>query len=218
MAKIGELTYDPSVKRFRYPEGTFATSAAVKYQTEKFIRVKTDELIGLASSLKANPRDTSLQAKAADILRDIHVAQASLAAGGPQFLYANDYLIVGRNLRSQYGLSENAPQPFGLKYLFDDIAKLNPSDAKLAQRLGMYADSGKVSYFSVQKNKKKIDGYTHARRHLSPVENCKECVDYAGYGWVGIDELILPTQKCSCKSNCKCTVEYATGPGKLFDI
>jgi len=73
----------PVLKGYRYPEGTFATSAAVKYQTEKFIRVKTDELIGLATSLKANPRDTSLQAKAADILRDIHVAQAVFGCRRP---------------------------------------------------------------------------------------------------------------------------------------
>jgi hypothetical protein len=211
MAKLtlGDLVYDPRVKRFRYPEGKFATGAAVKFQTEKFIRARQSELIGLAGQIRERPGDVALQTKAADLLRDIHVAQASLAAGGPQFLYANDYLIIGRALRSQYGLSDNSPSPYGLRYLFNDVASGKVSEAQLANRLSMFGESGKVSFYGVQVNKRAIEGFTHARRHLSPAENCRECIDYAGYGWVGIRDLIWPTQKCSCKSNCKCTVEFA---------
>lgn len=207
--KVGELVYDARVKRFRYPEGTFATDAAVKFQTEKFVRARQKELVELAGPLRERPRDQTLQNKAAGLLRDIHIAQASLAAGGPQFLYANDYLIVGRALRSQYGLSDNAPAPYGLRYLFNDIATGKGSEKRLAQRLTMFGESGKVSFFGVQVNKRLIEGFTHARRHLSPAENCRECIEYSGYGWVGLQDLIWPTQKCSCKSNCKCTVEYA---------
>lgn len=207
--RLGDMQYDPRVKRFRYPEGTFATDAAVQFQTNKFIKARQSELKEMASALRERPRDPTLQTKAAGLLRDIHIAQASLAAGGPQFLYANDYLIVGRALRSQYGLSENAPTPYGLRFLFNEAATGNISEAQLAQRLAMYGESGKVSYYGVQVNKRMNQGFTHARRHLSPAENCRECIDYAGYGWVGIQDLIWPTQKCSCKSNCKCTVEYA---------
>jgi hypothetical protein len=210
--RVGDLVYDARVKRFRYPEGTFATDAAVKYQTNKFINSKKSELIGLAAQIRSNPRDQALQSKAASLLRDIHIAQASLAAGGPQNMFANDYLIVARILRSQYGMSDNVPSPYGLKYLFNDIASGKNSDAQLAQRLTMYGESGKVSYFAVELGKKTQQGYLFARRHLSPAENCKECIDYEGWGWVGINDLILPTQKCSCKSNCKCTVEYSHGP------
>lgn len=203
-----EIIYDRTVKRFRYPEGTFASAAVVEYQSKRFLNERQDYLVSLAPRLAANPTDVKLQKEVAETLRDIHVTAATIAAGGPQYMYANDYLIVARGLKNQYGLTDNNPKEYGLKFLYQDISTGYTGESRLVERLRMYSQSSKTAYYSVEVNKRIIDGSTQARRVLGFAEHCRECKDYSTYGWIGINDIIIPTQKCSCYTNCKCTLEY----------
>ncbi len=203
-----EIKYDSSVKRFRYPEGSFASASAVKYQSEKFLAERQAYLVSLTPQLAADPNNITLQTEVANVIREIHITAGSLGAGGPQNLYANDYLILARGLKNQYGLTDNSPKEYGLRFLYQDISSGYTGEARLRQRLEMYAQSSKTAYYSVEVNKKTLEGQTQARRILGFGEHCKECKDYSTYGWIGINDIILPTQKCSCFTNCKCTLEY----------
>src|SRR4028119_2411400 len=111
-----KIKYDYSVRRFRYPDGSFASAAAVQYQTEKFLKAKQTELISLSSKLAQNPSNVTLQKEVATILKDIHISAGSLAAGGHQNLYANNYLTLARGLKRQYGITDNNPQEYGLRF------------------------------------------------------------------------------------------------------
>lgn len=47
------------------------------------------------------------------------------------------------------------------------------------------------------------------QRHLGRTDkHCSECLDYAARGAVPVGELPLPTEQCSCRSNCLCRVRY----------
>lgn len=203
-----KIKYDGTVRRFRYPDGTFASAAAVQYQSEKFLKTRQQDLVNISARLAQNPSNVTLQKEIAAILRDIHITAGSLAAGGHQNLYANDYLILGRGLKRQYGLTDNNPKEYGLSYLFRDIEIGYTGESRLVERLRMYANSSKTAYNEIEQSKKRDNGYTQALRKLGSGESCKECQNYSRFGWVNIDDLILPTQGCSCLTNCNCTVLY----------
>lgn len=203
-----QLTYDRATKRFKYPEGTFASQQAVIYQAGKYLREQQAKLVQLASQLNLQPSNLALQQEIGRTLREIHVVGAVIAAGGRDKLFANDYLIIARNLKNQYGLADNTPDEYGLAFIFREIALGNVTPARLTQRFEMYAKSVKTTIFGIQRQKKQDQGLSEARRILGDGEHCDECRQYASYGWVGIDKIILPTQACSCLTNCLCKLEY----------
>lgn len=204
------IKYDPQVRRFRYLDsGEFASREAVAYQTSKYIRQQQKELIGLADAIYANPTDLRLQKQAGEILKNIHIANGTVAAKGADKMYANDYLAIGNELASQYGLKRNFPEPYGLRFLMEDVATGKTSRGRLEERLEMYSLSGKTSYFAVEVNKKKIEGLNEAKRLLGTTDrHCRDCVAYAGLGWQAIEDTILPTQACRCYTRCRCILDY----------
>lgn len=206
--KLDDIVYDRRVKRFRYTEGKFVPDSVVKYKMEKFLASKQKELVEYSRQLYLDTGNLTLQRQVAQTLKDIHIVGGALGAGGPQKLYANDYLAIARNLKNQYGLTDNHPQPYGLKFLYQDIQSGYTGANRLTERLIMYSKSYKTSLFTVEREKASQKGELFARRILGFGENCKDCADYSGWGWVGIDDVILPTQKCRCYTNCNCTLQY----------
>lgn len=203
-----DITFDRKTKRFKYPDGKFATQEAVIYQASKYLKEQQARLIRLGSELNSRPSDLNIQREIGDTLREIHIVGAVIAAKGRDKLYANDYLIIARNLRSQYGLSDNMPDEYGLSFIFKEITSGAVKPARLIQRFEMYAKSVKTTIFGIERQKKTDQGLTEARRILGNGEHCAECRTYSNYGWVGIDKVILPTQQCSCLTNCLCRLEY----------
>jgi hypothetical protein len=96
---------------------------------------------------------------------------------------------------------------FGLKYLFQDIIDGKVSPGTLDNRLRMFGQSGKLTYWETKADIAKSN-FTQARRILAPAEHCPNCIEYARRGWGAIANVILPTQACQCRTNCKCTLEF----------
>lgn len=204
-----KIIYDKTVRRFRYENGSFASREAVIYQTRKYLKTTQTEFISLGRQLYNNPDNPDIQRQMVAKLKAIHVTNGVIAAGGSDRMFPNDFLTIGRVLRSQYGQSENTPNEYGLKFLYEDIGNGKVSEAKLIQRLEMYAKSGKTSYFAVEKDKRKQEGKTEAKRVLGSTDyHCPECQRYSSLDYVPISELVIPTQGCSCLTNCRCSVIY----------
>lgn len=212
--KLDDIVYDRRVKRFRYTEGTFVSQPVVKYKLEKFLAQKQRELVDYSQQLFRDTGNVTLQRHIAQTLKEIHIAGGALGAGGPDKLYANDYLAIARNLKNQYGLTDNNPKEYGLKFLYRDIETGYTGEKRLTERLIMYSKSYKHSLYTIEREKKFQDGNIFARRVLGFGENCKDCINYSGFGWLGINDIILPTQKCTCYTNCNCTLQYK----KTLDI
>lgn len=204
-----KIIYDKTVRRFRYENGSFASREAVIYQSRKYLKNTQSEFIELGRQLYNKPGDPDIERQMVNKLKDIHITNGVIAAGGSDRMFANDFLTIGRVLRSQYGQSENTPSEYGLKFLYEEVINGKVSEARLTQRLEMYAKSGKTSYFAVEKDKRKQEGKTQAKRKLGSTDyHCKECKKFSSLGYVPISELVIPTQGCSCLTNCKCTVVY----------
>lgn len=207
---IADFRYDPASKRYRWREGAgknqFAPKAAVLERTRAYVVSQSNELVRLADRLDAG--DITLgqfQRDAALALKQIHVSQAFLAAGGHENLNDADWLSVGRTLKKHYYDGKEGDRKFGIKWLAQDIKDGKVSLAQLRNRLKQFAASGKETYWRISAEK---SGKPYAMRLLGDAEHCEQCPKYAALPPQSIADVVLPTQKCDCRSNCKCQLVF----------
>ncbi len=100
--------------------------------------------------------------------------------------------------------TEATVQRFGLKYLTQDIIDGKVTEKQLLNRLKMYSDMGKVSYWE----QREYLGGEYAQRILGAAEHCADCVAYSRMGIKKSSEVPLPTQRCECGSQCKCSILF----------
>lgn len=192
-------------------KGQFASRTAILNYSKAAIVRHSNELIGLADKLESKQINLAdFQREAAEKLKKIHIHQAIQAARGSENLFANDYLIVARQLRKQYyaGVDEITGKRYGIQHLAAQIANGEVSLAQLKARLKLYAQSGKSTYWEIDRWKKRQSGITEGKRILMAGENCPECIAFSQIGWTSIESIVMPTQRCSCKNSCRCRVEW----------
>lgn len=209
---LPDIYFDVRSRRWRYRDSRqFAPMAAVRARATKY----RGEQVGAMKRLASRYSDGKLtldefQREAAQTLKSIHLAEMIRALDKQGQATGDKFLIVGRNLKEQYysGIDRISDRRFGLKYLAQDIADGKVSPAMLQHRIGLFAQSGKKTYWETKTNINRGSGKTEARRILAPAEHCRECINYSRRGWMAIADIIPPTVACSCRTNCKCTLEF----------
>lgn len=208
---LPDIYFDVRSRRFRYRDSkAFASIEAVQHQAEKYRNNQQTALAQLAQKYAQGTINLKqLQEESAISLKRIHLAEMLRAISKQEQVTAERFLIVGRNLKQQYytGKDPMTGERYGLKYLFRDLVEGKVSPGQLENRLRMFGESGKLTYWSIRANTAS-DIFTEARRILGAAEHCPNCVEYARRGWVAIAEVIYPTQACQCRTNCKCSLEF----------
>jgi hypothetical protein len=205
-----DVFYDKTAQRYRYvASGRFVARSTYIDIQKQFINQKIVELTAHSEEFFNNPTKENLE-KASKILKDIHIANGVVGAGGADKMFANDYLAIASTLKRHYGLSDNDPKPYGLRQLFDQLQNGDVKSAEaLRVRLRMFGQSGEQSKYAVEKNKQIVAGKTEAKRILGATDiHCSECLQYAARGWGSLSDLVLPGTRCSCLTNCLCSVIY----------
>lgn len=207
---MAEVYFDKTAKRYRYTaNGRFVSRKIFLEIQQQFINHKIAQLTGLSEQFYNNPTKENLE-KASQILKEIHIANGVIGAGGADKMFANDYLAIATTLKRHYGLTDNNPNPYGLRQLFEQLqnGEIKSVDV-LRARLRLYGQSGSQSLHAVELNKKTIEGKTEAKRILGATDlHCNECISYAASGWGSLSSLVLPGTRCSCLTNCLCSVVY----------
>lgn len=161
-------------------------------QIEKKFETLTDQLIN------QDIQFFQWQYEMSNEIRSGHISMLRLGRGGKDQVLDENYLEVGRNVKNLH-----YPK---LKEFAKDIkeGKLSPKQIKARARLYARATRRSFEYGRKTTKRNKV-----ARRKLgSCAPHCPDCIRYAGYGWVSLTDLILPTEKCECMANCCCSVEY----------
>ncbi|NEP13258.1 MAG: hypothetical protein F6K14_24235 [Symploca sp. SIO2C1] len=209
---LPQISFDVRSRRWRYRDSkAFASMEAVRTQAERYFLQEKQTLIKLGNDYNEGRIDLKeLQQKAGLALKHIHIAQMIQALDRQEDLTSDKFLLVARNLKQQYhsGTDVLTGERFGIKYLAIDMLQEKVSPAQLTNRLRMFSESGKVTFWGTKSAIAKTNGMREARRVLGSGEHCRHCPKYAALGWVPLSELILPTQQCECRTNCKCTVEF----------
>jgi hypothetical protein len=208
---LPELYYDVRSRRWRYKDTkAFAPMAAVKSQAEKYRNAKQLELVQLGAKFTRGELPVKeFQKQAAIAIKQIHLAEMIRALDKQEQATGDRFLLVARNLRQQYysGIDTLTKERYGLKYLFKDLVEGRVSPGQLDNRLRLFSESGKVTYWGTRRDIAS-NNFTEVRRRLGASEHCANCIEYARRGWDAIANVILPTQACQCRTNCKCSLEF----------
>ncbi len=209
---LPEITFDVRSRRWRYRDSkAFAPMAAVRTQAQRYATREKQVLRRIGQDYSEGKIDLeTFQRQAAQTVKHIHLADMVRALNKQEQLTPDKFLLVARNLKQQYhsGKDPLTGDRFGLKYLAQDMAAGKVSPAQLLNRLSMFGESGKVTFWGTKTALATGDGKSEAMRVLGAAEHCQHCPVYAALGWVPLSELILPTQRCECRTNCKCSVRY----------
>ncbi len=197
-----DWSFDTATARYRNnTTGRFLSQRDALQLTERSIAAVSAELESQVQALAQGV--TSLgdwQRQLATLLKQLHLGQFILGRGGIANTVPADFLEVGRILKSEYRYLEG----FGR-----DLAAGRLSVAQATARARLYLAKSRLSFWAGQRQAQlRGPAVSEMRRILAPVDHCTECVAYARAGWVPIGNLPLPTVDCSCRSNCRCTVQY----------
>jgi|GEM_PF-1204110 len=203
----GRLRYSSGAGRGQYAPRS--ATLALEARSIALAKAELQALGDRVSSGRLSLRD--FQQEAGELLRQIHCSSAIVGRGGLDRMTSEDFLAIGRLLKVQYydGKDAETDRRFGLKHLAAELKAGTVSPTMLSYRLGLYADSGKISFYEMERRSRQDEGKTEARRLLANADrSCPECTAYARMGWGAIDQAVLPTQKCSCRVRCRCQLEY----------
>jgi hypothetical protein len=196
-----EYQYDPKLRRYRSKStGQFLRKEAIARLTQGHINNVKDDLKAVGQLLidgKINLR--TWQQTTAETLKILHTQEYLLGIGGQGQIQKADYLEIGRELKVQYKYLRNFAQ---------ELTQGIMTPAEALNRITMYGDAAKVSYFRGEKTASKRAGFSYGMRILGAAEHCSDCPRIAALGVVPIDELIMPTQQCECRIKCHCSIRY----------
>ena len=201
-----EWKYDPIAGRYRRPNGQFMSEKAVV----ALIDGRIDNLGKLLQRFTKMLADGDLtleqwQESGREAIKTSHIQATVLGHGGRSGMGAAEYGRIGQKLRSEYRYLQN---------FASDILAGRVSPAMAIARVKLYAESVRGSYWQGATIRQEKQGYSMMRRILdSQAEHCDDCLRYAAMGLRPIGSLPLPGQRCECRSNCKCSIEYKRGAG-----
>jgi hypothetical protein len=195
-SKAGRFAFN-ALRRF-VPSGIM--DAISKYQRNDGARRAREAAQKL---IEAKTNLTDWQKSMRSILKSQHLKEAMIAKGGAGKMTPKDYLAVSKELKKEYGY---------LRAFAQDIKDGKVSEKQFIARTQMYVTKARVSGEIMARENALTGGFTLMERILDGGGNsCAECRQYASEGPRPIGELPLPTEACSCRSYCKCTVRYYKG-------
>jgi hypothetical protein len=196
-----EWSYDSNLGRYRRPSGQFMSQKAVMALVDGRIDKLGQQLRRFTQMLAdGNITIDQWQGSVREAIKAAHIQATVLGHGGKDGMGSAEYGRIGQRLRAEYGY---------LQKFAGDILAGRVSTAMALSRIGLYAQSIRGSYWEGASIRQERQGYGMMRRVLdAQAVHCEDCIAYSRRGVVPIGSLPLPGQRCACRSNCKCSVQY----------
>lgn len=198
-----EWIYEAGTGRYRDRKtGRFLSRRTVQGLVQGRINSLSSEVESLGEQLLSGRLTLNdWQFEVAEKLRTLWVQQFALGRGGVDQVTPNEWLTVGRLLKSQYAF---------LRGFARDIASGRVTEAQLLPRLRLYVQASSFAYWAGTDAAERARGKQFMQRLLGVAEHCPDCLRYASMGVQPIGSLPLPTVGCVCRANCRCSVRYYT--------
>jgi len=193
--------YDPISGRYRGSNGRFLSQSAVEALVDGRINKLGTLLRRLTNRLSDGHITLDIwQQSVRELLKLAHVQTAIIGHGGRDSMSAADWGRIGQGLHEEYRYLEGFAR---------DLLAGRISPAMASARIGLYAAAIRKTYWQGTELRQEKQGYSLMRRVLdSQAVHCNDCRAYAARGLVPIGSLPMPGQRCACRSNCKCRVEF----------
>ena len=189
--------FDPVSHRYRNTEtGRFVSSAEVMRLVDEETNRLQVRLKGHARLLVNGKIDIAeFQTRMAQSLKESHLRNAAVGAGGVKQLTPTHYGKVGAELKKQYRFLHGFGQA---------IADGKLTEAQIIGRAGMYAASSRTSFYQAEFTSRGKFG-CYAKRLLDPQsQHCESCISYQRPDWTPIQLIIPPGVDCQCGGRCRC--------------
>ena len=190
------ITYDKNSHRFRAENGRFIKTEYIADQLQKVrdgaegrIKTLTQTLIDGKINLPA------WQIAMRDEIKALHLTHAAAARGGLKQMTLSDLGKLGAKVKPQYAFLDN--------FAREIEAGKTPTTARAA----MYARAAYSTFVAMDALNQTEEGKSEGRRITTSGESCPDCVEYAGRGWMPVEE-IPAIGDSVCRVNCRCYVEY----------
>lgn len=144
-----EFYWDASAFRYRRPNGQFVSTATVRAAIRQSVESNypfVDDIAGRLANGSITPFDAMGQIR--EELKREYIRLGVAGRGGRAAMAQSDWLIIGRQLRSQYQY---------LSGFMTDIEGGNLSEAQIRSRLEMYFESAQQSYEAMNALTRGID-------------------------------------------------------------
>ena len=199
-------SYDPLSGRYRRPNGRFMSNKAVVSLVDGRVDTLGTNLRRFTEMLvDGNITLDQWQGSVRASLKNAHIQATVLGHGGRSRMGAREYGVIGQKLRAEYTY---------LQRFAGDILAGRVSTPMALARVELYAQSVRSSYWQGATLRQEKQGYSMMRRVLDPqAAHCDDCLRYAKAGLVPIGSLPMPAQRCECRANCRCSIEYKRGAG-----
>jgi hypothetical protein len=199
---LSDYRWDEEAGVYRYPNGVKVSDRALFQAIYRHnTRISADLLSTTRRYLAGDFGLEEWERRVKERIKENHETLFAFGKGGAGYATATDKLDTVRYLQSvEYS---------ALSGFAKDIRSGKLSEAQIKHRITLYAYHSKVSYERGKKSLKSGEGTRRARRTLGPcVNHCSDCLSYAALGWVRLEELVLPGDRCQCGAYCCCSVEY----------
>ncbi|MFB2768576.1 hypothetical protein ACE1AT_04690 [Pelatocladus sp. BLCC-F211] len=198
--------FDPVTHRYRNTEtGRFVKYADVLEAVDAEINRLEVRLKGHARLLAQNKIDIAeFQIRMAQTLKESHLRNMAIGAGGVKRLTPTHYGKIGAQLKKQYRYLNKFGQ---------DLAEGKLTKEQTIRRAGMYAKSARTSFFEGEFTSRGKYGF-YAKRLLDPqAQHCSSCISFQRLQWTPIQNVTPPGVDCECGGRCRCRLIF-----KLFSI
>ncbi|MFN6572402.1 hypothetical protein [Dendronalium sp. ChiSLP03b] len=193
--------FDPQSHRYRDAE----TGRFVKYA--QVLEVVDQEVNRLEVRLKGHARlltqgkihIAEFQTRMAQNLKESHLRNASIGAGGIKQLTPTDYGKVGAELKKQYKFLNGFGQ---------DLAEGKLTKEGAIRRAGSYAKSAKTSFFEAEFTSRGKVGFYAKRLLDAQSRHCQSCISYQRLQWTLIQLVTPPGIDCECGGRCRCRLVF----------
>ena len=198
-----KVYFDNKDKKYRYKSNNRALSTKQVYKIVAKEVARYEAKIDKISNQFVNGSVSfeAWQKRMAELVRESHISLLRFGMGGRENVFSGHYFDVGRNLKN---IHYDSLHKFAIA-----IKDRRKTKKTIVAQSHLFARAARRSYEYGVQQLKILGGHGQARRLLGKCSpHCEPCQKYAGWGWIGINDLILPTEQCDCRANCCCSVEY----------
>ena len=207
-----EYSYDSKSNRYRnLLTGRYIQKTQVDSLIRKRITQIGADLQTVGNLLEGDRISLEIwQQATAYTIRELHLQSYMLARGGKAQMKPEDYLIVARELKKQYGYLRTFAEDINRGYSIDSRGNQIPMTmGRFHSRLSLYAKSGRAAAILAEQQVNRSSGKVAISRHLGATDkHCGSCLQYASAGVQPIGALPMPCQQCECGNNCLCSVRW----------
>lgn len=202
---MADYTFSPKNGRYRDSDsGRFVSEATVREAVDRLADDASARLASLSERLLS--KDITLEMWQRDsmtVLKDAHVAAATIAHGGREQMGQDDWGFVGHRIRDEYQhLREFARQ------ISDGTQAL---DGRVIARSKLYGQGARTTFTATQARDQAGYGMAQEKNVLHADESCASCLGEDAKNWVPLGDLVPPGSR-TCLSNCKCSLTYRATP------